>query len=181
MTTTDYLQAGETVQPRELAHGALRVADEPPIAHQRTVGELFLAMAPLVEARELGEILLAPTDVILDFEGALVVQPDIVFVSNERRYMAGDRVVGAPDLVIEVLSPRSRIGRLDEHIGWFARYGVRECWLVSLPERRVAVLTLNEHGVVRRSLHSSGERLPSAVLRGFVMPALFAWESPAGT
>jgi Uma2 family endonuclease len=41
-----------------------------------------------------------------------------------------DRVWGPPDLVLEVLSPRPRIGTLQERIDWFSRYGVRECWLV---------------------------------------------------
>ena len=37
---------------------------------------------------------------------------------------------GAPDLVIEVLSPMPRVGRIEDRLKWFAQYGVRECWLV---------------------------------------------------
>lgn len=51
-----------------------------------------------------------------------------------------DRVWGAPDLVVEVLSPQPRIGLLDERLEWFGRYGVRECWLVHQPEEEIEVL-----------------------------------------
>jgi Uma2 family endonuclease len=87
-----------------------------------------------------------------------------MFLSHSRRDPAGDQVRGAPDVVIEVLSPHARIARTEEHVSWFARYGVRECWLVSLRERRYVVLTLDEHCVVRQSVHLPGERLASAVI-----------------
>jgi len=175
MTTPEYLQTPETVLPRELAYGVLRVADAPSVSHQRMVGELFLRLAPFVRERQLGEVLLAPIDVVLDFDGALVVQPDLVFVSSERRHIAADRVYGAPDVVIEVLSPHARVGRVEEQIGWFAQYGVRECWLVSLSPRQIAVLALNaQQGVARRTLHGTGERLASDVLPGFVAPVFYS-------
>ena len=170
MTTAEYLQTPETVLPRELAYGELRVADAPAVPHQRLVGRLYLALAPLVRERGLGEVLLAPTDVVLDYDAALVVQPDLTFVSNERANRVTTRVEGAPDLVIEVLSPHPRIGRLEERVGWFARAGVRECWLVSLPERRVAVLTIDSGVVRERRMYAAGETIVSQVFPGFVVP-----------
>jgi Uma2 family endonuclease len=175
MTTAEYLQTPETTLPRELAHGVLRVADAPSISHQRMVGELFLALAPFVRRGDLGEVFLAPTDVILDFDRSIVVQPDLMFVSNERRHIATDRIHGAPDLAIEVLSPHARIGRVEEQVAWFAKYGVRECWLVSLAQRELAVLALDAHGVSRRTLHRPGDLLTSDVLPGFKAPLLYAW------
>jgi Uma2 family endonuclease len=175
MTTAEYLQTPETVLPRELAYGELRVAEAPAVPHQRMVGRLFLALAPLVRERRLGEILLSPTDVILDYDAALVVQPDLTFVSRERADRVTARVEGAPDLVIEVLSPHPRIGRLEERVGWFARAGVRECWLVSLPERRVAVLTMDGGVVSDRRTYVAGETVMSQVVSAFVLPLdLFA-------
>ncbi|MBK9241221.1 MAG: Uma2 family endonuclease [Acidobacteria bacterium] len=67
---------------------------------------------------------------------ALVLQPDLLFVSASRGDIVTDRIHGAPDLVIEVLSPRPRIGELDERVGWFARYGVREIWLATTSTSR---------------------------------------------
>ena len=151
MNTQEYLTTPETVLPRELAYGVLRVADAPRAPHQRVVLELLLALAAFVRERHLGEVLPAPIDVILDFDGALVVQPDIVFVSSGRAQIVADQILGAPDLVVEVLSPHPRIGQLAERVGWFARYGVRECWLADLAARRIAVLGLGPEGVRERT------------------------------
>ena len=164
MTTHEYFNTPETVLPRELAFGALRVADAPRTPHQRVVLELLLALAPFVRARHLGEVLPAPIDVILDADAALVVQPDLVFVSGERSHIVGDRIDGAPDLVIEVLSPHPRIGSVEERVGWFARYGVRECWLADLVERRIAVLSLNAGRIADRAVFFDREPIRSTVL-----------------
>jgi Uma2 family endonuclease len=175
MTTTQYLATPETVLPAELAFGVLRVADAPAVRHQRMVGELYKALDAHVGARGLGEVLLAPTDVILDYDRALVVQPDLLFVSAERADIVSDRVYGAPDLAVEVLSPHPHVGRLDERVGWFASYGVRECWLADLRARQYVVLKLDRNGVVRRGLCLGGEVVPTAVLPGITLPAFTAW------
>jgi Uma2 family endonuclease len=164
MTTHEYLQTPETVLPHELAFGALRVADAPRVSHQRAVLEILLAIAPFVRDHHLGEILPAPIDVILDVDAALVLQPDLVFVSNQRQHIVGDRIDGAPDLVVEVLSPHPRVGNVEERVGWFARYGVRECWLAHLQERRIAVLGLQDGRVADRAVFSDREPVRSRVL-----------------
>ena len=137
MTTAEYLATPESVLPRELAFGVLRVADSPIVPHQRVVRDLTIALTAFTRAHRLGEVLPAPMDVILDRDANLVVQPDILFVSAERAEIVSNRIYGAPDLVVEVLSPYPRIGRVHEKIEWFARYGVRECWLVELPRLRL--------------------------------------------
>jgi Uma2 family endonuclease len=111
-------------------------------------------------------------DVILDAAEGLVVQPDVLFVSSARQDIVMDRVYGAPDLVAEVLSPHPRIGRLDERVGWFARYGVRECWLIDQEQHAVAVLTLRTNGVARRTLHRGGNLIESTVLPGLPLSPL---------
>jgi Uma2 family endonuclease len=164
MTTAEYLQTAETVLPRELAFGVLRVAESPTANHQRIVRDLTMLLHAHVRDRYLGEVLPAPMDVILDFEAALVVQPDILFVSLERSSIVGDRVQGAPDLVVEVLSPHPRIGQLHERVEWFARYGVRECWLIDLPKRAVVVLNFEDGLTTSRALASGPNAIPSTVL-----------------
>ena len=101
---------------------------------------------------------------ILDAEAALVVQPDLVFVSDGRGHIIGDQIDGAPDLVVEVLSPNPRIGSVEERVGWFARYGVCECWLAHLVERRIAVLRLDNGRVADRAVFFDREPIRSAVL-----------------
>jgi Uma2 family endonuclease len=167
MTVNEYLRTPETSLPQELVYGALRVADAPLPPHQRAVARLFRALDDYVTARGLGEVWLAPIDVILDPARHLVVQPDLLFISQARSHILTDRIRGAPDLVVEVLSPFPRIGQTDERLGWFAAYGVAECWLVHLAPLCVEVLTLAGGSVVARESFDGRTPLVSRVLPGF--------------
>jgi Uma2 family endonuclease len=115
--------------------------------------------------------------VILDNEAALVVQPDLFFVSNDRARIVTDRVRGAPDLVVEVLSPHPRVGVLLEHLEWFARYGVRECWLLYQFERRLEILQFDAGAAIGRRTVQANEPIRSAVLPDFDQPldAMLTW------
>jgi Uma2 family endonuclease len=165
-TTEEYLNTPETVLPRELAFGVMRVADAPVVSHQRVVRDLTLALTACARDGRLGEVLSAPIDVILDRGKDLIVQPDLVFVSAGRAEIVGDRIHGAPDLVVEVLSPHPRIGRLHEKIEWFAHYGVKECWLIDLARRQVAVLTFADERVGMRDLFLDADPIASRILTG---------------
>jgi Uma2 family endonuclease len=134
---------------------------------RRPVARLFLALHEHVSSRRLGSVWFAPLDVILDTERALIVQPDLLFVAEDRSMIVEDTLVGAPDLVVEVLSPHPRIGELAERIGWFASYGVRECWLVRQFERRIEVLTFRKGAVTSRTAFTPGQSIRSAVLPAF--------------
>ncbi len=167
MTVEDYFKTPETVLPMELAYGVLRVADAPAPRHQSAVARFFLALDAHVSSRTLGRVWLSPLDVVLDANKALIVQPDLFFISNEREWIVMDRVRGAPDLVVEVLSPRPRIGRTAERLGWFAKYGVRECWLFH-QDRRVLTVTQFENGGSREQrVFGMTEPIRSAVLPEF--------------
>jgi Uma2 family endonuclease len=167
MTTAEYLQSGETNRVQELVFGRVSVARESPTAwHQNLVKKLGRALDDHVEALGLGEIWIAPLDVVLDAERALVVQPDLFFIAQARADIVRERVYGPPDLVVEVMSPRPRIGDLVARVGWFADYGVRECWLVHQQDRRVSVLTLNGGARERRDFDAA-RRIQSRVLPQF--------------
>jgi Uma2 family endonuclease len=119
----------------------------------------------------------SPLDVILDAARALVVQPDLLVVSEERRGIVQDRVRGAPDLMIEVLSPNPRVGTIAERLQWFARYGVRECWLVHLIDRQVEVVTFADGAVASRDMLGPNEPIRSSVLEGFdrTLASIIGW------
>jgi Uma2 family endonuclease len=143
------------------------VADAPLPHHQRAVARLFLALDGHVSDHLLGEVWLSPIDVILDAERHLVVQPDLLFISHARSYIVTDRIRGAPDLVVEVLSPHPRIGDTSERIKWFAEYGVDECWLVDVPARRVEVLCFAAGRIGERQIFAESTPISSRVLPGF--------------
>lgn len=130
VTTDQYFKMPETLLPQELVYGVLRDAAAPTPGHQEVVGKFYLALNQHLERRGSGRVWLSPVDVVLDRTRHLIVQPDLIVVTDARLHLVTDRVWGAPDLVVEVLSPRPRIGTLEERLAWFAQYGVRECWLV---------------------------------------------------
>jgi Uma2 family endonuclease len=138
--TYAYLRTPETLRPQELVWGYVRDAAAPTPAHQRVVGALHIRLWQHLRDTGAGEVWLSPVDVVLDHERDLVVQPDLSVVLAEHADRVTDRIWGSPDLVVEVMSPRPRIGSIEERLEWFAAYGVRECWLVHLPGSSIEVI-----------------------------------------
>ena len=165
MTLLEYFNTPESVLPQELIDGVRYVADAPFVAHQRVV--LRLALALEQHTRQVGgEVFIAPTDVILDRQRPVVLQPDLLYLAADRLHLAMDRVYGAPDLVVEILSPRARIGDLDQRVALFAEYGVREIWLYNQIARQMSVLRC-ENGAVRETVSLGVGPIRSDVLPAF--------------
>ena len=167
MTLREYFETPESVLPQELIYGAVRAAESPTPMHQQAVGALFLALHEHVASRRSGQVWLAPLDVVLDPDGPLVVQPDLFVILNGGAATVSQKVFGAPDLVVEVLSPKPRIGDTDERVHWFRDHGVRECWLVHQLTGRVEVLHFKNGRVWLRTEHARKEPIASGVLPGF--------------
>jgi Uma2 family endonuclease len=167
MTTDEYLRTPETMLPQELVWGVVRDAAAPTPGHQWVVGKFYVALLDHVEQQSCGRVWLSPIDVVLDRDQHLVVQPDLIVVTAARVGIVTDRVWGPPDLVLEVLSPRPRIGTLNERIDWFAQYGVRECWLVQQDARAVEVLEFSSATVASRRLFLTQEEIRSTLLPTF--------------
>jgi Uma2 family endonuclease len=115
-------------------------------------------------------VLLSPLDVVFDWDRALILQPDLIYVSNARWRTRQGRIVASPDLAIEILSPNPRIGKLDERIAWFAEYGVREIWLLHQTRERFEILHANGGRVVRRDELDYFDPIRSEVLPQFTRP-----------
>ncbi|MEO5894165.1 MAG: Uma2 family endonuclease [Vicinamibacterales bacterium] len=164
LTTDDYLRTPETLLPQELVFGYVRDAPAPTWWHQDVVGDLYVCLRRHLEQTGAGRVCMAPVDVVLDHASGLVVQPDLVVVGHERQHIIQDRVYGAPDLVIDILSPNVRIGSLDERLSWFARYGVRECWLVRRVARAIDVVTFAVGTIESRQRIGPGDEMRSGVL-----------------
>lgn len=167
LTTAEYLQTAESLRVQELIFGTMRVEESPSPRHQDLLLEIAVLLRVFVGQHRLGSVWIAPLDVILDARRALVVQPDLFFISNKRRDIITDRIWGAPDMVLEVLSPNPRRGELQDRIEWFCEYGVRECWLVHQLSREIEVLQLANAGVGSRRTFRGVERIESTVLPFF--------------
>src|SRR5918996_3644871 len=114
-----------------LVYGFVREPAMPGYAHQRIATRLLVRMYAHVTQQGTGEVL-SPMDVVLDEAAALVIQPDIVFISRDRRGIIRERIWGPPDLAVEILSPSTAGRDRTVKLGWYREYGVRECWLVDV-------------------------------------------------
>ena len=166
-TYEDYKSLPESETKRyELLGGELVVVPSPSTYRQRIVRRLAHILGDFMERRGLGEIFLAPLDVVLGKgEEREVVQPDIFFISKEReKIIAEEEIRGAPDLVIEVTSPTTE-GR-DRHYKktLYARHGVKEYWIVDPKGKTVEVYTLGTEGFELVKIYKAGEILESPLL-----------------
>ncbi|MCY4557167.1 MAG: Uma2 family endonuclease, partial [Chloroflexi bacterium] len=134
-------------EPRcELIHGRFYLSPSPVRLHQFLVTELWQVLQAVAGERG-GQALVAPMDVHL--ADHTVAHPDVLYVSPQRREILQDWIEGAPDLVVEVLSPSTaRMDRLLK-LSRYAEAGVREYWLVD-PAARTIEFYVNggEHFVV---------------------------------
>ena len=151
----------------ELLDGELIMVPAPNLGHQRIGIRLGALLHGFVQERGLGEVFHAPCDVVLS--NTDVVQPDLLFVSNERAHLllGGDNVRGAPDLVVEIFSP-STAGR-DRTLkrALYAKYGVKEYWLVDSDALTVTVLRLGEGAFEVEAIYGEGQTMISPTLTGF--------------
>lgn len=154
MTADEYLyQTEETTRRRELAYGILREPPAPFFSHQLVVLKVARMWTDHVEARNLGSVAVAPVDVVLDHDGDLIVQPDVLFIAANRLSIVREHVWGAPDLVAEVLSPGTRAHDGGEKLQWYRQYGVRECWLVDAAAKTLTIVDFTGAEPIERAAH----------------------------
>jgi len=136
--------------------------------HQTVLINLAVHLRNHVKQNRLGAALIAPLDVF--FSEHEFVQPDFLFVANEHANRLTDNgVSGPPDLVVEIVSPGSvRADRVTKR-NLYAKYGVREYWIVSPTERTVEVLALkgNDYGLA--GLYEEAETVLSPMLPGLAI------------
>ena len=129
LTYDDYLLFPDDGLRHEIIGGEHYVTASPVTRHQRILLNLCHLIQTYLDEQPTGELLPGPVDVLLS-ENDIVV-PDLLYVSRERSPIITEKnVPGAPDLVIEILSPstRSRDKRLKRDL--YDRAGVNEYWLV---------------------------------------------------
>jgi Uma2 family endonuclease len=156
----------------ELLEGELIMAPSPNTEHQEIARELFRPLEEYIRRHNLGKIYFAPLDVVLGEPGEeQVVQPDILFVRKARRHIIReDEIRGAPDLVVEILSPATAEKDRVFKRRLYAKYGVPEYWIVDPEEETIEVLTLGERGYERAGLYHKNETLESPLLPGLRIP-----------
>ncbi|MFO0792976.1 MAG: Uma2 family endonuclease [Candidatus Brocadiaceae bacterium] len=172
-TYEDYLNLDDEKRYEIMAGKLKMMTPAPGSNHQWISGKLEYLIRKFLEGKNLGYVMDAPLDVVLDAEN--VVQPDIVFISRQKREIIKKKgIFGSPDLLIEIISPSSQYRDTYEKKDLYAKYKVKEYWIVNPYIKGVEVLTLNEHdnyalfseGYLEENVKRSVE---SMVLKGFVV------------
>ena len=149
----------------ELLNGDLMMVPAPNIKHQSILIRLGRELSRFTEENGLGEVYVAPVDVVLSDTD--VVQPDVLFISRAREHTITDENVrGAPDLVIEILSPSTA----DRDVGYkhdlYGRHGVLEYWIVDPTAESVAVHRQRDGRLELAGTFSRRDSLATALLEG---------------
>jgi Uma2 family endonuclease len=160
----------------ELHNGQIIIMPTPTPRHQRLSMRLSHRLYHFVDTHQLGEIFTAPMDTV--FTPHDVLQPDLLFLSTEKLHLIGaKKIEGAPDLVVEILSP-SNVARemsYKKHVYEFS--GVREYWVVNLEKQSVTQYENIEGEFFLRRVFQKTEILTSIILTGFETPLETLFES----
>lgn len=164
LTYQDYLDLPESDDRYELVDGELYMAPTPIPEHRIFLFYLTKVIEEFVTRHGLGRVIISPQDVILSED--VVLQPDMMSVSNDRMHIIkwGQYVKGAPDLVVEVLSPST--SRHDRTVKRerYAKFGVREYWIADITARTIEVNVLEGEKFAVAGLYGEGEPFESALL-----------------
>lgn len=165
LTYEDYCALPDDGRRYEIIDGDLFMSPAPNIPHQKVVLRLGARLDNHAHAGDLGTVLIAPTDVLLGEHD--IVQPDIVFISRERSSIIRDKnIEGAPDLIVEVLSPGTSRRDLRDKRNLYARSGVQYYWVLDPDGPRVTELQLQEGEYALVSEHKGSANFEPVLFPG---------------
>lgn len=150
----------------EIVQGVLVMSPAPRFKHQKCILVLSSYLYQIITVAQLGEVVAGPFDVVLSEQN--VLQPDLLVVLSEHLdRLHEEGVMGAPDLVIEAVSPSSKLyDRVNKHMA-YEQAGVPEYWLMRPQQKTIELFTL-ENG----KYHSLGEFQGEQVLPSRIVPQM---------
>jgi len=175
LTADDYRALPETGPRYQLIEGDLYMAPAPNRFHQDISRNLQFELQSYLKANPIGKLYGAPFDVYLDEHN--VFQPDLIVVLNEHAGILTEAgAEGAPDFVVEILSPKTRRLDLINKKRLYATRGVRELWVIDPETRVVTIHRFAEGGRESISEVAESDVLITSLLPGFKIPALLLYE-----
>jgi Uma2 family endonuclease len=169
LTYEEFRQLPEDGKRYELVCGEVHLTPAPTTKHQFVLRTLSFSLHPYVAENQLGEVFFAPLDVRLSLDTAL--QPDLIFISKARAHIIQpDFIAGAPDLVVEILSPSTTAYDRATKLPLYAEAGVPEVWLIDPQAKTVEVLKLQGSKYLVDSTLAGQQVLTSTLFPGWKMP-----------
>lgn len=152
----------------ELFEGEVFVSRAPGLPHQRVLTNLLILFELHLREHPIAKVWPNPGVIFDDFNAAI---PDIILVTNERmkRIASGEKVTGAPDLVVEVISPGAENARRDRTVKRqaYSKFGVREYWVVDRYQQNIELYLLEKNQLVLFARLGLNAELISKVLPEF--------------
>ena len=162
LTVYDYRAVPEGGPRYQLIEGEMHMAPAPNRYHQHISRNIEFILLKYLEKNPIGEVYDAPFDVVLT--AINVYQPDILFVSNEHRAMLTDQgAEGAPDFVVEILSPKTAVLDKGTKLEVYARCGVPELWIVDPDLKRIQVYYLQKNATTPAATYNAKTKFRSAL------------------
>jgi Uma2 family endonuclease len=167
-TYDDYLLLPDDGHRYEVIRGVLYVSPAPAYKHQFVAGRFYRRADAFAEDHGLGVVLMAPFDVLLPFGLGSPVQPDVIFLRTGNEPGWEDKnFKGVPDLVAEILSPKTKRRDQQTKLAAYRDAGVPELWMVDPDTRRVVVHICQSRSYTELCRGGMGEEVWSSVLPGF--------------
>ena len=149
----------------QLIEKELIMSPPPKENHQRILGKIFNALYNLVALDKLGEVRCAPYDVFLDSRNAF--QPDIIFMATGSLHkIKEDGVYGAPDLIIEILSPGTAVYDKVKKKEVYERNAVKEYWIIDPADNSAEGFCLDEDKFI--ALEKADSQIQSKLLNKLI-------------
>jgi Uma2 family endonuclease len=168
LTIADLEALPDSDQQYELVEGDLLVSRAPHIVHQFVISNLLFALKEYLSRNRIGRVVPEPGVILSEYDS---VRPDLAYLTNERfiEVLAGGKLHGAPDLVVEVLSSGAENERRDRNIKrrLYGKYGVKEYWIVDWHAASIEVHRLSESGLELVDTLKEDDELTSPLLPGF--------------
>lgn len=153
-------------QRAELMDGQMYLMSAPSLTHQRILGKLYQAIANYIANKEGAcEVLPAPFAVFLNDDDFNYVEPDISVICDQSK-LDEQGCHGAPDWIIEIVSPSSRPRDYMKKMLKYGTAGVKEYWIVDPEKKRVTVYCFDKEGMEE---YSFGEEIPVGIFEGFAI------------
>ncbi|HLG60607.1 MAG TPA: Uma2 family endonuclease [Ktedonosporobacter sp.] len=166
-TYSHYLALPDDGRRYEIVDGVLYMAPSSPTWwHQSAAGTLYYYLMTHVKYAGLGNVFIAPLDV--ELASHTVVQPDVVVLLNRNlEKCTSSHIIGAPDLVVEVLSPGTAAYDRHQKYNAYARAGVQEYWVVVTEREAVEVFFLETTGYYLAGTYSGEDTIRSLIVPHF--------------
>lgn len=163
ISATDYYQLAEYGQHEliQLIDGEVVISVPPIPKRQAIVGEILFIF--LTQAKKQGgKAFTAPIEVYLDEHN--IYEPDVLYLTpNTSCLVEEKRLTGAPDLVVEVLSPSTAKFDRQEKYKAYEKHGVREYWIVDAVHEVLEVWTRNNKQFVRQGAYGVDDAFQSSI------------------